>query len=1370
MKRGGNRCGLDYHGAWALIWLILLFCAALSGAQQTTYTPDIGSVGFPTNGVFSGGSVDTVQLANGNLHVEIPLLHLPGIGLNTDISLTYDSAVWNVQQGPYQSTTYSLITMSRPHWQIKDPMAGFFKWGLHPVRWQCNPTEYPNLSSGSGIYVDYVTFTDEDGTVHQFPASGLTPATGIPPSQCYSGPTNVMNTDVYSEDASGYHLVLNSNGGIVSLTDKHGTNYYFTQTQITGPNFQPQLSGGNPSSPSVFAGSASNPVGPTTFIWAQSTKVEDSNGNMQTCCGTVAGNPSAFTIADTADRTITETSVSGGEFPHLAGGMTMESMGPQVEQIGYQDQNDHTQSITVTYSPVQLSLWCSAGQLYCGTDVGFQMSSLMAELPQSIVLQNGESYQFSYDDVGDITSITLPTGGTIQYTWSASGAASDDRYVLSRTVTANGQSSVWNYSYAANQQGTLTTTVTDPNENDAAFTFANGNLGFAAARPGNYLTSEVLYSGRTSSNAPKVTKTVGYGDYGCQMSLLPTSQVFTWNESGQTAETDTYYDGPNPSTCGSSPTGFTRGNPMQTIAYDYGTGGTHGPLLKNTVYSYVSDNNNAYSTANIADRVSQVSVYDSSSTLVSQTTTGYDAFNYGGQGGPTAPGWTTNHDTAYGSSTTLRGLPTSVTEYVGPSFSAISTYTNYNVLGQPTAETDGRGKTTTITYGSGSSAFNGFQCGAAWLSITSMPQTTTNGSAISHQLQQCQDSNTGLVIAKADQNNPANATSYTYDPLMRVLRETRPDGGGTTNSYPDSNHTISSVAEDAQRTATTTVALDGLGRKISSSTTADAICGSLTVDTGYDLLGHVQMVSNPHCASPGVTDGITTYSYDAIGRLYYKQNPDGSAQQWSFSGSTIDFYDETERHWRHTYDAEDRLTKVMEPDGGNSPTLETDYTYDTLGNLKQVDQWGGPNGSSGDHMRKFAYDAVSRLIASNNPESASASSPAAQTCTGTQSGTYWTGCYSYDGNGNLTQKVDNRGITIGYSYDALNRLLTKTYSDSTPAVAFAYDSTSISGRSNDTGEMTQATVSNGSGILAQTNAYAFDQIGRLLDEQQCTTATNCSGAPYQLAYTYDWAGKPQTMTFPSNAPGNGNQSGQPLTLTYSYDPMERLLTAQSNWVAHGDAKHPGALFQAPPAGTNVPAYGTMGLVNASIGVNSSSDSTVATLQREYDARGRTVSAVYAAGANSISDSAGAGSVTISGNEAAPITKTSSPSGVILPNPTQSLVCGSNPYQFTNNYCFPPKQDPSTEYYSGTVTVTVLAPTQFQVYGYCNESDENIADALTQIVAGLNASGSPVTATLNSDNSVTLVSKSSGSSVNYPVSVNVNQTAPTYDPGAPTSCY
>jgi hypothetical protein len=63
------------------------------------------------------------------------------------------------------------------------------------------------------------------------------------------------------------------------------------------------------------------------------------------------------------------------------------------------------------------------------------------------------------------------------------------------------------------------------------------------------------------------------------------------------------------------------------------------------------------------------------------------------------------------------------------------------------------------------------------------------------------------------------------------------------------------------------VTLDGVGRKISTSTTSDAICGPLTVDRYFDLMNRVHSVSNPHGSGVQVlstsylsTTGVTVTS------------------------------------------------------------------------------------------------------------------------------------------------------------------------------------------------------------------------------------------------------------------------------------------------------------------------------------------------------------------------------------------------------------------------------------------------------------------------------------------------------------------------------
>ena len=1356
----------------------------LSGFAQAPYTPDVGNVGLPDNGVFHGGSIDSVQLNTGNLHIDIPLLHLPGIGMDTDIHLTYDSQIWNQSYGPLSPTNpqlWTLITMSRPPWQPNDSSSGYMKWGQHTMQWNCDAiTGSQYEGGGTNTDIDFMSFTDGDGTAHPMPVSGMLPSgtamlcgvngvTGTwPKLDTISGDSNQGYYPVYPADLSGYLLVVNSGGSPTKFIDKHGTRYTFAATSTGGAvGLLPPLASTSDQCNGSACGSQMNPGGATNTYYMPVVAVEDFNGNKISR----SSSGSTATITDTVNRQITETFTPSSSCPAVPSSPSIlpimsDSIVQTPNTIQYTDENG-SQIITICYglAPVSLAAICLTST-NCGSQAGENTVSGALLVPTEIILQNNDKYIFSYTpnpgdtySMGEITSITLPTGGTISYTYGGtesnnlSFAPFAGRQVLSRTVTDGNQSSTWTYSYG--NLGTATpgtVAVTDPYGNDTVYTLNSNPTGLAnggSTTPG-YVTQEVSYNGSALSQNPIATKQIGYTLAGQESTgnrdyYQVISEKLTWNSSNATTETDTTWDTFSPLV--GNPPSISLNNVMSKVVYDYGTG-THGALLRNTQYSYLHQNNSSYVAPNILDRVAQTSVYNSltvgSSSLVAQATTGYDGFSQTAQNGLASVSGTAQHDSSYGTGYTLRGLPTSVTKYVSSS-SSISAYTNYNILGKPTVTTDGRGNSTTYQYDTAHQN--------AFLTSTTMP--STNGT--SHIIHETHDVNTGLLISKSDQNG--NTTSYTYDSRMRPLVVTRPPnmgsnlgGGTTTNSYPDPNHVNSVTTLDASRAATTVVTLDGLGRKILTNSTSDATCGPLTVNTAYDLMGRVQTVSNPHCTSSQATDGYSTYTYDAIGRLTNKLNPDGSSQNWSFNGNIIDFYDETTRHWQHTYDAEDRLTKVLEPNGTTTitiaPTLETDYSYDTLGDLLRVDQWGGANGSGNDHVRTFAYDGLSRLVASNNPESASNSNPAAQSCAGTTSGTHWTTCYAYDNNSNLQTKTDNRGISITYSYDALNRLLGKTYSDSTPPVTYAYDTSSLSGSSNDIGELTQATVKSGSTTLAQINTYGYDTMGRLLLEQQCTPATNCTSSLYQLGYTYDYAGKPLSGTFPSNV----GTTGQPLLLTYTYDSAERLLTASSNWASSSDTKHPGTLFQASN-NASLPGYGPMGLLNADLGINSNAGTTTANMQRTYDNRSRITNGIYTAGASPVAGSASTGTVTISGTEAQ-VTKTNtagSATASITPSGYGGTYQSCGYVTVWENGIQTQQWQCTTQPNYGTIQITVQSNPPFTVTASWQNSTTLTALA-TSLATLLNASGSPVTAVAHSNGTLTITSASTGVNTNYPVTV------------------
>jgi len=180
----------------------------------------------------------------------------------------------------------------------------------------------------------------------------------------------------------------------------------------------------------------------------------------------------------------------------------------------------------------------------------------------------------------------------------------------------------------------------------------------------------------------------------------------------------------------------------------------------------------------------------------------------------------------------------------------------------------------------------------------------------------------------------------------------------------------------------------------------------------------------------------------------------------------------------YSYDALGRLTKVTEEDSQGNLNVETTYEYDVLDRLRRIVQ--------GSQTRTFVYDSLGRLTSETHPESG-------------------TTVYGYDDNGNLTTRIDARGIVTTNTYDALNRLVSSSYSDGTPTVTYSYDQTSsslIGLITNGKGRRTSAWTSDGIGY-----SWSYDPAGRVLQQ-----VFAIDGATYPVSYSYTDSGCGCTKT------------------------------------------------------------------------------------------------------------------------------------------------------------------------------------------------------------------------------------------------------------------
>ncbi len=373
---------------------------------------------------------------------------------------------------------------------------------------------------------------------------------------------------------------------------------------------------------------------------------------------------------------------------------------------------------------------------------------------------------------------------------------------------------------------------------------------------------------------------------------------------------------------------------------------------------------------------------------------------------------------------------------------------------------------------------------------------------------------------------------------------------------------------------------DGLGRK-SETRTADPGCSSdIEVDTTYDSMSRVYTVSNPYCTTSDPTYGLTTYLYDGLGRKTQVTLADGAVTTFGYAATATQIYEPSnnDAHVQHIQQTNGigQLTNVCEvtsePYAGVSPSscglyyggngFLTSYAYDPLNDLTSVSQHGV--------SRSFNYDAMSRLILATNPEAGATNyyytTSGSSLCAGDPAAP--------------CRKTDARSVTTSYSYDSLNRLLTKTYSgggSSTPIGCFQYDNSSIScvpSTPNLMGHVTNAwTQAASTSCASAPNTFitlksycAFDAVGRPLNiQQQSCVAGNCttSTAPqsYLVGASYDLIGNMTTLTNPVGA------NKQPLTLTNFFDSVSRPCLTTSSWTSEASPN----LFEVSPGTTN-PGY------------------------------------------------------------------------------------------------------------------------------------------------------------------------------------------------------
>jgi RHS repeat-associated protein len=1071
---------------------LILFSAAPVGAQS----PDpLKSTGLPTT-IYSGGEIDTVDTTSGNLRITIPLIHLPGRGLDTDITLTFNSKIWFTEESIDPVTGYSIyisnfdydISDLNPYGRLTGPIGTALGWSAGVPRlgrygenaWAC---QY-YTESGCQTWVEYQTWVMNDGT-----RIGMADDGGI-------------------ENCSGCN-------GMWSFD---GTYMRFPKVQGLPPYLLP-----------VGRYKDGTKVTPNVSYPPVSASITDTNGNLISC--------TPLTCTDTLGRTI--------NFNWTDNTFTMPVRDNLLQNISYKDSSGTLQTITFTYQNLGSHYpmtWLSGGSY---TAQGNTCSYTCYEtgtlgwgtwLLTSVTLPSGKSYQFEYvpnpdtDSVGsttgEVSKITMPTGGYIKYTygWAAGELETfaQHRAITNRTVSSDGTPSseqIWTY-LPGNSQPNSISQVSDPLGNTQVIQFGSNH----------WIPTTITFKNASGVALKTLTRTPGCDETAYNDPALTSpqkcsnarilSETTTLNDTNQQSKV-TYSYG-------------TRGNVTTKSEYDWGVG-SPGPLVRTTTSTYLHDSNSAYAAnSNILNRVLTQNVCNSGATFC-----GKKSFVYDGTSPQATPNVVSHDYTNYPASYNLRANRTQVKRWNSTTSAWLTTTNTYNEVGNLLQTTDPGSHTTTFSFADNYYNYTPPQLTSAFVTQISRPVTNS----VNHIQRMQYYFNSGLPSASCGENFPSSSgcvfglsipqpdyVTWTYDGLNRPLTSTNGDGGQSSLAYNETPIPIT-ITETTKITSALnqvrTRKYDGLGRTSQLKLNSDPD-GVTYTDTTYDALGRRATISNPYRTTSDSTYGITTYNYDALNRVTKLIPPDGTPSSdnvtTTYAGNCTTATDQAGKVRKSCTDAIGRLTTVREDPSGLN--YETDYQYDVLDNLTSVVQ-------NGSRQRAFVYNSLSQLTSSTNPESNTVPSSGATVAT----------TYSYDNDENLSQKTmpaqnqqSTTTVTLTYCYDTLNRLTAKGYTAQTctngsmpsPVATYLYDQTSYNGLTITNGIGRRTGMSDAAGA----EAWSFDVMGRVLTDRRTTNSVTKSTTYTYLPYV---DGSLYQLTYPSGR-----------TITYATGGAERLLSAVDN--------------------------------------------------------------------------------------------------------------------------------------------------------------------------------------------------------------------------------
>jgi RHS repeat-associated protein len=896
-----------------LLSILVLLVAAhphLSQGQVATGIYPFGS--------FDSKGVDTINIGNLNVHLDIPIFHKAGRGIPFSYDLTYDNSVW---QPSLSNGSGMWLPVQNFGWTAQTVvMTGFLSYSQHS--YVC---DLPLPQHGTYDVYDTWVYHDPFGVSHSF--SGHIE---YDPKGCATETTGFSDT---ATDNSGLSLVVSS-------------------------------SNGNPgASQRVVTRNGKSMVVPTAPASAGSS-ITDTNGNQVTVSP-------AGVYTDTLG----------------APAMTVTGTAPNDVSLTYPNASEGTASYVIKYTTytVQTNFGCSGISEYAAAN-----TSLISEIDRP----DGSKYSFSYEATpgigngavtGRLASITLPTGGSINYSYGGgcgAGINTDGTAGSLTRVTSDGSKT---YTRATVNANASNTTVQDEKGNQSLYQFSVG-----------YETHRQIYQGAIGGTPLMEQLTCYNGTQSpCDgaavtLPIAQTASLSNYN-GGVQLGTNNVYDASGMLTSSTQTSG--------------------GVTLESTTNTY-----------NGLEEITSSTTMDGSGVASAYSYYGYD------ETAPTVTSGVPQHVAVAGT----RGNQTS--SHVSAGATYLSTTTEYYDTGAPITVATPNG---TTTYG--------YDPTQTFVTTTTLP---TPSSGIQLATSASYDQQSGVLLSSTGMNPGQTMQVTQYDSLLRPNIEILPNGSQVQNVYDGTGQIGIYQSIGNGQTSNFETLLDAYGRK-SRVALFNGQSGNdyYQIDYCYDSTGLLQFQSVPYqgvgWGTPMKCSGAgTSYNYDALGRVTSRSNADGMTSI-QYTSRTVKTTDVNGVQKITQYDLLGRVSVVCEissnstmPQSGSPQSCGTDiagsgflttYSYNLANHTTTITQ--------GSQQRVFITDSAGRTTSVTEPERG-------WVCNGTPAIACSAQVYGFYKNSKGSQVTssddDVMGQNISYGYDEFNRL-TSVSASGTQTFSYTYD-------------------------------------------------------------------------------------------------------------------------------------------------------------------------------------------------------------------------------------------------------------------------------------------------------------------------------------------